>query len=338
MTSKYFKAIFLFVFAIGVLQGCKQQTTDKAADGPTLSAEEVVAMDSRGKEIRLPKVPNRVVALFDATVDDVFMLDAQDKLVGIPEQIYHNEDALAFFSKLSSRMANKEIATPTFGGRASNVEAIVGLQPDLVITFAEEKETVDQLENLNIPVFTIASFDQQGILDELLGIGTLLGKKERAENIVNYISGEIKKMEAEPIQDKKKAYYAWSKGRILSTSGKGTLMDLAIQLSGAENACPLEMQAPNVGAEMLYKWNPDLMILWNTEANDVYSLSELANLPAVVNNHVYVMKPALKYDPHTVKFLLFAKQVRHWAYPTIYTEEMLQHDVNEAMSILYKLN
>src|SRR5690606_40194380 len=45
---------------------------------------------------------------------------------------------------------------------------------------------------------------------------------------------------------RKKVYYAWSKGRILSTSGKGSLMDLSIQAAGAENACPLEMEAPNI--------------------------------------------------------------------------------------------
>ncbi|WP_060874516.1 ABC transporter substrate-binding protein [Myroides odoratus] len=322
---------FPLLFLLSLLQACKQETkAPSAVDADTA----VHAIDSRGKEVQLPKAATRVVALYEALVDDVFMLDAQDKLVGIPQQTYLNEDAFAFFSTLDSRMAKKEIATPTFGGGSSNVEALVGLQPDLVLTFDQDKEVVAQLENLGIAVYTIASENQEGIMKELEGIGTLLGKEERAKNITAYIQKEIAAMQATPITNQKKVYYAWSKGRVLSTSGKGTLMDMAISLSGAVNACPLEMQAPNVGAEMLYKWNPDIILLWNSNESDVYELSELANLPAVVHKQVKVMQPSFLFDPHTVKFLLFAKQVRQWSYPA-YTEEALQADLMEAMHTLY---
>ncbi|MDM1501962.1 ABC transporter substrate-binding protein [Myroides marinus] len=316
---------------VGLLQSCKQSTTTPTAESTDTA---VSAIDSRGKEVKLSKPATRVVALYEALVDDVFMLDAQEKLVGIPQQIYLNEDTFEFLSTLDSRMAKKEIATPTFGGGSSNVEAIIGLQPDLVITFDQDAEAVAQLEDLGIAVYTIASEDQEGIIKELKGIGALLGQSERANTITDYIEKEVAEMKATKIENQKKVYYAWSKGRVLSTSGKGTLMDKAITLSGALNACPLEMQAPNIGAEMLYKWNPDIILLWNSNESDVYGLSELANLPAVVNKQVKVMKPSFLYDPHTVKFLLFAKQVRQWSYPE-YTEDALKADLDEAMNILY---
>jgi len=136
--------------------------------------------------------------------------------------------------------------------------------------------------------------------------------------VVSYVKAEAKKLKA-PVNEKpKKVYYAWSKGRIFSTSGKGTLLDLAIKLSGAENACPLEMESPNVGAESIYKWNPDLIVLWN-----LYQLKELDALPAVKSKQVFAMNPAFYYDPHTVKFLLFAKQLRNWCYPSAYSTEQL---------------
>jgi len=329
MRLQYLSISLLFMLVLG-LQSCKQKNQNTANS----TEAELVATDSRGKEIKLTKPAQRVVALYESLVDDVFMLDAQDKLVGIPQQIYLNKDTYAFLSTMDTRFANKEIATPTFGGGSSNVEAIVGLEPDLVITFDQDAEAVAQLENLGITVFTISTENISEIIRELKGIGTLLGKKERAEKIATYVEGEIAKMETTKIENKKKVYYAWSKGRILSTSGKGTLMDMAITLSGAQNACPLEMQAPNIGAEMLYKWDPDIILLWNSNANDVYSLAELDNLPAVINKQVKVLKPSFMYDPHTVKILLFAKQVRQWTYPE-YTEQELQSDLNQALSILY---
>ncbi|WHT39058.1 hypothetical protein QNH98_19265 [Myroides sp. mNGS23_01] len=85
---------FPLLFLLSLSQACKQETkAPSAVDADTA----VHAIDSRGKEVQLPKAATRVVALYEALVDDVFMLDAQDKLVGIPQQTYLNEDAFAFF-------------------------------------------------------------------------------------------------------------------------------------------------------------------------------------------------------------------------------------------------
>jgi ABC-type Fe3+-hydroxamate transport system, periplasmic component len=296
--------------------------------------DRVKAIDSRGKEVSLQQTAKRVVVLFPSLVDEVYMLGAGNSLVGIPEQVYQMEDTYTFLSKLDPRIAKKSIATPTFGGQANNVESIVGLNPDLVLTFNTDQDNISQLESLGIPVFTFSSQDEKSIFSELIGMGTLLGKKQRAEEIVEFVSTEIKKMTVPKDQKQKKVYYAWSKGRVLSTSGRGSLIDMAIRLSGAVNACPLEMEAPNVGAETIYKWNPDLIILWNSKLTDVYNLKELAALPAVKNKQVFVMSPSFPFDPHTVKFMLFAKQVRHWCFSD-YTKQQLEQDMTVAFEKLY---
>ncbi|WP_286841648.1 MULTISPECIES: ABC transporter substrate-binding protein [Sphingobacterium] len=297
-------------------------------------SNQVKAVDSRGKEVVLAHTAQRVVVLFPSLVDEVYMLGAENSLVGIPEQVYQVEDTYKFLSKLDDRIAQKTLTTPTFAGQANNVESIVSLNPDLVLTFNTDQDNISQLEDLGIPVFTFSSQDEKSIFNELTGMGALLGKKARAEEIVQFVSAEIKKMTAPKDQIQKKVYYAWSKGRVLSTSGRGSLIDMAIRLSGAANACPLEMEAPNVGAETIYKWNPDLIILWNSTLADVYNLKELAALPAVRNKQVFVMSPSFPFDPHTVKFMLFAKQIRHWCFSD-YTKQQLDQDMAIAFEKLY---
>ncbi|WP_286767938.1 MULTISPECIES: ABC transporter substrate-binding protein [Sphingobacterium] len=297
-------------------------------------SNQVKAVDSRGKEVVLAHTAQRVVVLFPSLVDEVYMLGAENSLVGIPEQVYQVEDTYKFLSKLDDRIAKKTLATPTFAGQANNVESIVSLNPDLVLTFNTDQDNISQLEDLGIPVFTFSSQDEKSIFNELTGMGALLGKKARVEEIVQFVSAEIKKMTAPKDQIQKKVYYAWSKGRVLSTSGRGSLIDMAIRLSGAANACPLEMEAPNVGAETIYKWNPDLIILWNSTLADVYNLKELAALPAVRNKQVFVMSPSFPFDPHTVKFMLFAKQIRHWCFSD-YTKQQLDQDMAIAFEKLY---
>lgn len=310
-----------------LFSACQNQQSDVLND-------RVKAIDSRGKEVVLKQTAKRVVVLFPSLVDEVYMLGAGNSLVGIPEQVYQMQDTYTFLSKLDPRIAKKSIATPTFGGQANNVESIVSLNPELVLTFNTDQDNISQLEDLGIPVFTFSSKDEKSIFNELIGMGTLLGKKTRAEEIVQFVSAEIIKMTAPEDQTEKKVYYAWSKGRVLSTSGRGSLIDMAIRLSGATNACPLEMEAPNVGAETIYKWNPDLIILWNSKLSDVYSLKELAALPAVKNKQVFAMSPSFPFDPHTVKFMLFAKQVRHWCFLD-YTKQQLDQDMAVAFEKLY---
>ncbi|MBV8327774.1 ABC transporter substrate-binding protein [Chryseobacterium sp.] len=321
-----------FSVLILFLQSCNNP--QKNNNRETSSHTDISATDSRGKMISLPHEARRIVVLYNALVDDVYMLQAGEKIVGIPEQIYEMEDTYRFLSKLDNRIKNKSIATPTFGGQSSNAESIVGLQPDLVLTFNTDTDNINHIENLGIPVFTFSSLNDEKILEELKNVGKLLGKEKRAEEITKYVGEEVKKMRATQVTSPKKIYYAWSKGRIMSTSGKGSLIDMAITLSGAQNACPVPVEAPNISAETMYKWNPDLIVLWNSKLSDVYSLKELEALPAVKNKHVFVMSPSFPYDPHTVKFMLFAKQLRHWCMPE-YTQEQLDQDVKKAFEVIY---
>lgn len=316
------------------LQACKQNQTVPIAPQKESNGLEVV--DARGGTVKLKAPAQRVVVLFEAFVDAVFMLDAQKTLVGIPSQVYLTPDSYAFFSTLSPEFAAKTIATPSFNGRSVNMETLLALQPDLVVTFSQDLQMIQQMEALGLQVFVMEGLTMDQTLKEFEHLGLLLGRAERANKITSYMRGEIEKLKNNIPEKKKTAYYVWSRGRVLSTSGRGTLMDGAIQLAGVENACPLEMEAPNIGVEMLYKWNPDLMLLWNTPTSEVYALKELAQLPAVVNKQVFEMKPIFLFDPHTVKQVLFSKQLRHWAYPELYTQEMFEKELEEAKSILYK--
>lgn len=323
------KKIFLWFCVMLLMVSCQPAIKQGNKGNGNYSAE-----DSRGKEITLSNPAGRVVVLFEPMVDELYMLQAGESIVGIPEQVYQNESSYAFLSKLDERIARKEIATPTYGGRANNVESIIGLRPDLAIVYEQDKETIVQLEELNIPVYTVSSKNKESIYKELHGVAALLNKEERAVELISYVEEELKKMDRPVDSVRKKVYYAWSKGRILSTSGKGSLMDLSIEAAGAVNACPLEMEAPNIGAESLYSWNPDIIVLWNSHIEDVYSLKELAGLSAVKNQKVYVLSPTFHFDPHTIKFMLFAKQLRYWCYPED-SADQLEVEIQEALDKLY---
>lgn len=320
--------LFLFSFL-----GCKNPST-KSKELVSTSSPSISAIDSSGKTITLAHEARRVVVLFPSLVDEVYMLHAEDKLVGIPQLLYETPDAFSFLAQFDKRLAQHKIATPTYNGHSINIETLIGLNPDLVLTFNLDTEENQQMENLGIPVFTFSSGAEENILEELDNVGVLLGKKERARQITNYVSREVKRLRTHKTASPKSIYYAWSRGRIMSTSGPGSLIDNVIRLSGSQNACPIPIEAPNISAETMYKWNPDIIVLWNSELKEVYKLEEIASLPAVKEKHIYVMTPPFLYDPHTVKFILFAEQLKYWCDPA-YSEADLKAKIDKAFSVLY---
>lgn len=323
-----FLSVFLLVFC---LDGCQQKQAKVISD----SNNAISVIDSRGVQVVLDQPAQRVVVLYEAFVDAVFMLQAQDKLVGVPEQVFITPNSYEFFSSLSDSFKEKNIETPTFNGRTVNMETLIGLNPDLVITFGQDLDQINQMESLGLKVYTVIGTNIETTLKEFEDMGILVGQKSRAQKIVSYIKNEVEQMQSFTADYKKTVYYCWSKGRVLSTSGKGTLMDSAITLAGAKNACPLEMDNPNIGVELLYQWNPDIMVLWNTPVSDVYNMKELAKLPAVTQQHVYELSPTFLFDPHTVKLFLFSKRIHQWCYPDVYSQEELDRDIKQAMQVLY---
>ncbi|WP_461761349.1 ABC transporter substrate-binding protein [Myroides sp. LJL119] len=299
----------------------------------------ITVTDSRGKEITMDHPSKRLAVLFTPFVEQIYMLQAQDKLIGIPLETYTQTDIYNFLSNLDPRIKNKQIPTPTINGRAINVESVVALNPDLIVLMQQEQNTVDHLESLGYKVFTVDGSNQESLVDEFLGVASLLGKQQRAETLIDYYNTEkqalLQRAQKIPEDQKKSIYYSWSKGRVLSTSGKGSLMDYVITSAGAINACPFNVDAPNINPETLYKWNPDMMVLWNTPISDVYSLSELANLPLVKNRQVYQLSPAFYYNPHTIKIVLFSKQLQAWCYPEIYPEKQFQAELQQALELFY---
>ena len=311
---------------------------NKNTPNSTLSSK-IVATDSRGKSIEVDKPIERLVVLFTPFVEQIYMLQVQDKLVGIPLETYTQSDIYLFLSKLDPRIKDKQIPTPTINGRAINVESVVALNPDLIIILEQEQSTVEHLESMGYRVFTVDGSKEEALVGELTNVAKLLDKEQRAKVLTDYYQQQkqimLERSQKIKPENKKSIYYSWSKSRILSTSGKGSLMDYVITSSGAVNACPLFVDAPNINPETLYAWNPDIMVLWNTPIKDVLDLKELSSLPAVKNKMVYELSPAFYYNPHTIKILLFSKKLQALCYPEIYPQELFEKELQQALELFY---
>ncbi|MBJ9985674.1 ABC transporter substrate-binding protein [Acinetobacter sp. S40] len=311
-----------------------QLSPEKSQANESTTAFNVV--DSSGYTVKLNHPAQRVVCLFESGCDGLYMLNQGDKIVGIPAEIYQQPMLYRAYSILDSRIKTKQIQSPSQGSNATNIESLLMLQPDLVIMGGGEKQTIALLRKLGIAVYIMESSTYAQVKEELSEIAVLTNATARANKILHYSDQKITEIQRNTAKEshQQSIYYAWSGGRIFSTSGTQSITNDFIELAGAKNIVRTETNQPNVNPETLIEWNPDNIVLWNTDPQLIYQRPELKLLQAVKNRKVFNLSPAFIYNPHTIKIVLTALYLHQHIYdePQPYTMKTTQYDV---LNMLY---
>ncbi len=300
-------------------------------------ARPVEVSDHRGNRVGLHRPAQRIVCLFQGALDALYMLGAEKAVVGILHNIYTDPAFFEPYARLDERIAKRELAAPGNWETASNIESIIALQPDLVIIGGGQKDVISVLEGMGIAVYVISSATYREIYKEIVDLGVLTGTRERAEYLVAYSQQVFDRIRASTthITPKARVYYGWSGGRVLSTSGRNSMINDCIELAGAVNVCETAIDQPNVNAETLLHWDPDLILLWNSDEDEIYGKKELASLKAVRNRAVYKMEPTFYYNTHTLKILFAAMALNEWSYGKGENPDAIAQAKREIMTELY---
>src|SRR5438876_6244661 len=135
----------VLLHSIGCAPGTS--TAHKAGAQEQIKAAEsdsVDYTDEIGRYVRLPKHPLRIVSLAPSVTEVLYLLGAQDRLVGVTTHCDWPEDA-----KTKPKIGN--LLNP-------NYEVILAAKPDLVIatTAGNDRAAVLKLAGLGLPVFVTA--------------------------------------------------------------------------------------------------------------------------------------------------------------------------------------
>lgn len=331
MQKTYYNYIFSLLILALLFSSCQSEPADK-----NKLIHPIVAVDAMGDTIRLTKPAQRVVSLVPAALDALYMLHADSAIVGIPNRIYTDPNVFPYFSKIDQRIKDKLIVTPSLTESGLSIESIIKLHPDLVIIQSNQRDAIQMLKELGIPVFGITSQNFEQLNLEVLNLGILLGKEARAKELIAFTESKIQvlKERNKNVVNKKTIYYAWSGGRIYSTTGRKGLINDCFEMAGLENACPYDIDAPNISPETLISWNPDIMLLWNTDESVLYQQKELSSLTALKEKKVFNLSPPFLYDPHTLKIVLASIAIQHYSYPSAAASN-LSAEQQEILAVLY---
>lgn len=327
MNFKHLLKIVCFL----ALSACKP--AGKQAVGADYS---INVTDFRGKVIALEKPATRIVCLIESALSGLYMLGAEHLVIGVPSSVYF-ESTAEQYAALDDRIKNKTLPSPGNWDFVS-LESLVALQPDLVIIWSSQQESIQAIEDKGIPVYGIFLNSFEDVYKEMADLGKLTGTSLRADSLIEYTRQEIKTLqETTNLEKQKSVYFIWPQG-LLNTSGTNSTVNDLIELAGATNACQHSQEHLVVNMENLLKWNPDVMLMWNNNAKnpeDFLGLPELKNVNAIKNNQVFELPSAFWCDLWTLKYQLAVKILTKHCYPETFEHLNIEAAQQEMALNLY---
>jgi iron complex transport system substrate-binding protein len=306
----------LFVLLVLLLAACGGQASTTGSSGTptsTLSVLQAVTTDANGAPIVFPaSAPQKIVSLVPSVSEILGALPLQGKVVAV--DYYTNYPAsLAALPKISDATAKY------------NVEQIVALHPDLVLTYGNDTKLYDsQLESLHISVVNLPSGNLTMVLREIMTVGKLTFTQDAAAKLVEQLQQQISQIKA------KVAGTAAPKVLIeadYSVPGKpyvfggGSFGDELIQDASGVNVFHGNTSGggfPQVTDEAVISANPQYLILaedpsYGGDVNAVYRRTGWGVITALKQHHVVRINPNLigRPGPRLVEGLQCLAQTIH---------------------------
>jgi len=229
-------------------------------------ANERTIVDDLGFKVSVKRDIRRVVSLVPTNSEMVCLLDC--------ERLKGGTRYDEFPAELKSRVQAKQIEV-IGGGFDANLEKVVQLQPDLVLTNGPTQQRFAvPLKNMGYSVVSLWPRDMDGLVKDFLLLGELLGQEHKAQSVVHDIRARYQAIaNKEKHRPKKRAYLQmWTDPLI--TVGKASFTDWLVSAAGGVNVFgDMPFDSGQIGVESLIQRNPEVLIFLAEQAPFVKTLA-----------------------------------------------------------------
>jgi len=282
------------VWAAGVLAGCASEAAPPVRGVPTEA---------------------RRVVLFEA-YEAAAALGGWDRVVGISRYAYDNDLLRRAVPRL------REIPSPGSGFDV-NVEALLALKPDLVVSWSRKPESSEYLVRQGIPVMMIYPETLGELYRDLIRLGQVLGQEARAREVTAYMAQSLRALEERlasvPDEDRPRVTWLWGKPTTLN-GNRGVVSEL-LHLAGGHNlGAHLEALNQELSMEAVLSLSPEVVIIWGSAAytaQDLLRDPKWSTTPAVQSRRVFKATRASTWSPRVVAT---AWWLGHCFHPQIITD------------------
>ncbi len=291
---------------------------------PQNEGSTITVVDLAGREVEIPAKLDRVVVLCSQIAELVYVFGEWDTVVGVTKWAKYNP----VLSELANFSNVQEV------GSASNpdVEAIIALDPQLIITYGGKygystpDSALQAFENVSIPYILV----EMGSLEDLYTTIRLMGKvfhhEDLAEDIVTDMQSIInqvrEKASSIPEDERIKALWLWSKPTKV-TGGAGVTYDLMVNAGAINPASNYTEKYVEVPLELIISWNPDVLIIWSSasyEPEDLINDEQWQEINAIKNETVYKV-PSIISDTWSIRVCL----LQVWMFLKFYPDQDMNY-------------
>src|SRR6266478_3682720 len=234
--------------------------------------------------------PGRIVCLTEETVETLYLLGEQDRIVGISGYVVRPPQA---------RREKPRVSAFT----SANIDRILALKPDLVLTFSDLQANIAaDLIRRGLNVHASNQRSVAGILDMIRMLGAMVDASERAEELVGALEAGLAEARTHADNLKKRPRVFFEEWDDPLISGIGWVSEL---VGGIDIFANLRNQGAAkdrvVTAEEVVAREPDLIIgSWcgkKFRPERVAARPGFAQTPAVRYQDLYEIKSSLILQP-----------------------------------------
>src|SRR3989440_4611692 len=236
--------------------------------------------------------PRRIVCLTEETVETLYLLGEQDRIVGVsgyavpPPQVRREKARVSAFI-------------------SADIPKILNLAPDLVLAFSDlQAEIVSDLVRAGIPIHVFNQRNVAGILAMIRMVGALVGAADRADQLATGYEQRLAAIEStvRPSPKPKVYFEEWDDPLI---SGIGWVSEL-IEIAGGEDVLPklrLQQAAKDriISPDVVRDTAPDVILAsWcgkKVVPDRIRQRPGWSEIPAVCNNRIVEIKSTIILQP-----------------------------------------
>jgi iron complex transport system substrate-binding protein len=273
-----------------------------------------------GNETEITPPVSRVVFLSLYELIPVF--DVWDRVVGLNRWAFDNE-LLKGFPQL------KEI--PSVGTADTvNIEVLLALHPDLVITWSYKPEVDDFLVRRGLKVISVYPDSLEELYAVLDLCGRLFRKEDRAREIRSLmersLAGTASTVSAIPAKNRRKVMWLWGKPTTV-TGGTGLQHELIKLTGGINPAEGIKTKHSEVSMESIVSWDPDVIFIWGSARygpEEILSSPQWKSIKAVRDGKVFKAPDLTTWAPTICSMALWMA----WkTYPEYFDHTEISEDV-----------
>ncbi len=263
----------------------------------------ITCKDKLGRTVITPLPVRR--AVFFQTYELIPALGIWDRVVGVGRYAYTND-------LMKAVKPDIEKTIPSAGsGTDINMEAVLKLRPDLVITWTFKPENIRFMENRGLRVIGVYPESLAELYEVIAWHGNVFEKKKEARRVIASMESMFRDVRQRTVQipADKRQRVLWLGGRQNSVAGRiGVTNDILNMIGAINPAASIPQRNADVSIERIIQWNPDVIFIWGSavySARDIVKNPQWQSIKAVRNGRVYKAPEWSTWSPRLAPIALW---------------------------------